>query len=67
MNGCFDTRAYTSEENINLKPFTDFPGQTIMVQSGNGEACDRDVTSLGTRKELNFDDDRMKGKDFYNC
>ena len=39
----------------------------MMVQSGNGAACDRDVTSLGTGKELNFDDDTMKGKDFYNC
>ena len=44
-----------------------FPDQTIMAQSGNGAACDRDVTSLGTGKELNFDDDTMKGKDFYNC
>ena len=35
-----------------------------MAQSGNGAACDRDVTSLG---HLNFDDDTMKGKDFYNC
>ena len=40
-----------------------FPGQAIMAQSGNGAACDRDVTSLGTGKELNFDDDTMKGKD----
>ena len=40
-----------------------------MAQSGNGAACDRDrdITSLGTGKELNFDDDTMKGKDFYNC
>ena len=38
----------------------------MMAQSGNGAACDRDVTSLGTGKELNFDDDTLKGKDFYN-
>ena len=38
-----------------------------MAQSGNGAARDRDVTSLGTGQELNFDDDTMKGKDFYNC
>ena len=24
MNGCFGTGAYTNEENINLKPFTEF-------------------------------------------
>ena len=44
-----------------------FPDQTIMAQSGNGAACDRDVTSLGTGQELNFDDDTLKGKDSYNC
>ena len=27
-----------------------------MAQSGNGAACDRDVTSLGTGQELNCDD-----------
>ena len=25
-----------------------FPDQTIMTQSGNGAACESDVTSLGT-------------------
>ena len=44
-----------------------FPDQTIMAQSGNGAACESDVTSLGTGQELNFDDDTLKGKDFYNC
>ena len=44
-----------------------FPDQTNMAQSGNGAACDRDVTSLGTEKELNFDNDTLKGKDSYNC
>ena len=40
-----------------------FPDQTIMAQSGNGAACESDVTSLGTEQELNFDDDTLKGKD----
>ena len=44
-----------------------FPDQTIMAQSGNGAASEGDVTSLGTREELNFDDDTLKGKDSYNC
>ena len=44
-----------------------FPDQTIMAQSGNGTACESDVTSLGTGQELNFDDDTLKGKDSYNC
>ena len=44
-----------------------FPDQTIMAQSGNGAACESDVTSLGTGQELNFDDDTPKGKDSYNC
>ena len=44
-----------------------FPDQTIMAQSGNGAACEGDVTSLGTGQELNFDDDTLKGKDSYNC
>ena len=44
-----------------------FPDQIIMAQSGNGAACDSDVTSLGTGQELNFDDDTLKGKDSYNC
>ena len=38
-----------------------------MAQSGNGAACENDVTSLGTGQELNFDDDTLKGKDSYNC
>ena len=44
-----------------------FPEQTIMAQSGNGAACESDVTSLGTGQGLNFDDDTLKGKDCYNC
>ena len=44
-----------------------FPDQTIMAPSGNGAACDSDLTSLGTGQELNFDDDTLKGKDSYNC
>ena len=43
-----------------------FPDQTIMAQSGNGAACEINVTSLGTRPGLNFDDDTLKGKDSYN-
>ena len=44
-----------------------FPDQTIMAQSGNGAACESDVTALCNGQELNFDDDTMKGKDSYNC
>ena len=44
-----------------------FPDQTIMAQSGNGAACESDVTSHGTGQELNIDDDTLKGKDSYNC
>ena len=44
-----------------------FTDQTIMAQSGNGAACESDVTSLGTGQELNFDDDTLKGKYSYNC
>ena len=44
-----------------------FPDQTIMAQSGNGAACESDVTSLGTGQGLNFDDDTLKGRDSYNC
>ena len=44
-----------------------FPEQTIMAQSGNGAACESDVTSLGTGQGLNFDDDTLKSKDSYNC
>ena len=40
-----------------------FPDQTIMAQSGNGEASEGDVTSHGTGQELNFDDDTLKGTD----
>ena len=39
-----------------------FPDQTIMAQSGNGAACESDVTSLGTGQRLNFDEDTLKGK-----
>ena len=67
MNGCFGNSAYTSEDNINLKLFPIFPDQTIMAQSGNGAACESDVTSLGTGQRLNFDDDTLKGKDSYKC
>ena len=67
MNGGFGTSAlYTSEDNVNLQLYTDFPDQTIMVQIGSGAASDSDVTSLGTGQELNFDDDTLKGKDSYN-
>ena len=44
-----------------------FPDQTIMAQSGNGAASEGDVTSLGRVKELNFDDDTLKGKYSCNC
>ena len=44
-----------------------FSDQTIMAQSGNGAACESEVTSLGTGQELNFDDDTLKGKVSYNC
>ena len=44
-----------------------FPDQTMMAQSGNGAACESDVTSLGTGQRLNFDEDTLKGKDSYNC
>ena len=42
-----------------------FPDETVMAQSGNGS--ESDVTSVGTGKELNFDDDKLKGKDSDNC
>ena len=68
MNGCFANSPYVSEDNINLKLYTEFfPDQTILAQNGDGAACESDVTSLGTGKELNFDDDTLKGKDSYNC
>ena len=44
-----------------------FPDQTIMAQSGNGPESESDVTSLCTGRELNFDDDTLKGKDSCNC
>ena len=44
-----------------------FLDQTIMTQSGNGTACESDVTSLGTGQGLNFDEDTLKGKDSYDC
>ena len=44
-----------------------FPDQTIMTQSGNGTACESDVTSLATGQGLNFDEDTLKGKDSYDC
>ena len=67
MNGYFDTSAYTSEDNFKSNFLLFFRDQTIMAQSGNGAACESDVTSLGTGQELNFDDDTLKGKDSYNC
>ena len=68
MNRCFVTSAlHTSEDNVNLQLYTDFPDQTIMAQSGNGAASESDVTSHGTGQELNFDDDTLKGKVSYNC
>ena len=68
MNGCFGIGALcTSEDNVNLQLYTDFPDQTIMAQSGSGAASESDVTSHGTGEELNFDDDTLKGKDSYNC
>ena len=44
-----------------------FPDETVMAQSGNGAACESDVTSLSTGQGLNFDEDTLKGKDSYNC
>ena len=44
-----------------------FPDQTIMAQSGNGAASEGGVTSFGTGQELNFDDDKLQGKDSDNC
>ena len=44
-----------------------FPDQTIIAQSGNGAASESDVTSHGTGQELNFDDDKLQGKDSYSC
>ena len=63
MNGCFGRSADTIEDNIILI----FSDQTIMAQSGNGAACESDVTPLGTGEGLNFDEDTLKGKDSYNC
>ena len=67
MNGFFGTSAYTIEDNVNLNLYAVFPDQTIMAQSGNGPACESDVTSLGTGQGLNVDEDTLKGKDSYNC
>ena len=69
MNGCFLCSAYTIEDSINLQLYKIliFPDQTMMSQSGNGAACESDVTSLGTGQGLNFDEDTLKGKDSYNC
>ena len=44
-----------------------FPDQTIMAQIGNAAASEGDVTSLGTGQELNFDNDKLKGKVSDNC
>ena len=38
-----------------------------MGQSGNVEANESDVTSLGTGQGLNFDDGTLKGEDSYHC
>ena len=70
MNGCFDTGAlYTNEDIMSIYNFIlIFPDQTIMAQSGNGAVIEGDVTSVGTGEELNFDDDdTLKGKDSDNC
>ena len=68
MNGCFGTSAlYTSEDNVNLQLYTDFPDHIIMALSGHGAESESDVTSHGTGQELNFDDGTLKGKDSYNC
>ena len=68
MNDCFGTGAlHTSEHNVNLQLYTDFPDQTIIAQSGSGAASESDVTSHGTGQELNFDDDTLKRKDSYHC
>ena len=53
--------------NINLKLLLIFPEETMTAQSANESAYGSDVTSLGTGKELNFDDGTLKGKDSYNC
>ena len=37
-----------------------------MAQSGNGAACEGDVTLHGTGQELKFGDDPLTGKDSYN-
>ena len=44
-----------------------FSDQTIMAHSGNAAASEGDVTSLGTGQELNFDNDKLKGKVSDNC
>ena len=69
MNGCFATVVlYTQMKIMSIYSFIlIFPDQTIMAQSGNGPESESDVTSLGTRQQLNFDDDTLKGKDSYNC
>ena len=68
MNGCFGTGAlYTNEDNVNYSFILIFQDQTIMALSGNGAACESDVTSHGTGQELNFDDDTLKSKDSYYC
>ena len=69
MNGCFATVAlYTQMKIMSIYSFIlIFPDQTIMAQSGNGPESESHVTSLGTRQQLNFDDDTLKGKDSYNC
>ena len=68
MNACFGTGAlYTTEDNVNLQLYTEFPDQTVMAQSGNRAASEGDVTSHGTGQELNFGDDTLKGKDSDNC
>ena len=39
----------------------------MTAQSTNEAAYGSDVTSLSTGQELNLDDDKLKGKDSYNC
>ena len=44
-----------------------FPDKSIKAQSGNKAASESDVTPLGTRQGLNFDEDTLISKDCYNC
>ena len=67
MNGCFLCSAIQLKIIFIYSFILIFPDQTMMAQSGNGTACESDVTSLGTGQGLNFDEDTLKGKDSYDC